>query len=144
MTPLPGQPDIQATIGDVDSAQVAVGSGNAQSGTVGRREAPAGDAERGELRILLAGLARQVDAEAPPERRAGAHERIGELEDALTAATPDLTTVEYVTRWFSKHLPHLAGAVLAVLVNPVVGAVVAAGGDGLIGELRRRVGIDPS
>jgi tetrahydromethanopterin S-methyltransferase subunit C len=49
-----------------------------------------------------------------------------------------------VTRWFSKHLPHLAGAVIAVLVNPVIGAVVAAGDDGLIGELRRRVGIDPS
>jgi hypothetical protein len=36
----------------------------------------------------------RVVAEAPPEQREAALERVGELKEAVTAAEPDLSTME--------------------------------------------------
>ena len=63
-----------------------------------------------------------------------------ELASAITAEEPDLTTMEYVKRWFGSHLPGLAGAVTGVVVHPVVGKLVEVAGDALAAEFRRRFG----
>jgi len=65
---------------------------------------------------------------------------VQELEEAVTAEKPDLTTMEYVKQWFVKNLPGLAGAVTGVVVNPIVGKLVEAAGDALAAEFRRRFG----
>ena len=65
---------------------------------------------------------------------------MAELEEAVTAKKPDLTTMEYVKRWFARNLPELAGAVTGVIIHPIVGKLVEAAGDGLAAEFRRRFG----
>jgi hypothetical protein len=57
----------------------------------------------------------------------------------VTAKEPDLTTVQYVKQWFVKKLPALAGIVTGVLVHPAVGRLVAAAGDFVADEFRRRI-----
>jgi hypothetical protein len=59
---------------------------------------------------------------------------VTELEEALTAEKPDLTTVQYVKRWFARNLPALAGSLTSLLVHPLVGRLVQAGGDALVAE----------
>lgn len=120
-------------IGDV-SGQVAVGKDIAQSQTVGAG-AELSEAERAELAQLLADLRARVAAEAPPEQQEAAIERANELEEALNADEPDLTTVKYVKGWFVKRLPGLAGLITGVLVHPLVGKLVRNAGDVALEQL---------
>ena len=131
--------EIRATIhGDV-SGQVAVGKRITQEQRIGPR-AEVTEADLAALRQMLADLRAQVAAQAPPDKRDAALERVDELEEALTAEEPDLTTMEYVKKWFGKHLPQLAGAVTSLVVHPIVGKLVEAAGDALAAEFRRRFG----
>jgi len=123
--------------GDV-SGQVAAGEGITQIRTGGVSGPEVTAADLAELQRLLADLKAQVEAQAPPEKRAAALERVGELGEAVAAAEPDLTTMEYVKRWFVRNIPELAGVVTGVLVHPVVGKLVEAAGDALATEFRRR------
>ena len=59
------------------------------------------------------------------------------------AEEPDLTTAQYVGRWFARNLPRLAGAVTGVVIHPIVGKLVGAAGDALVAEFRVLVGSDP-
>lgn len=131
---------VQGTITGSDiSGQVVIGTGNIQQQTVSQRsEVTATD--RAELAALLAGLEQEIAAKAPPEKKAAALERARELAEAVNAEKPDLSTMEYVKGWFVKHLPGLAGAVAGVVVHPIVGKLVAAAGDALSAEFRRRFG----
>jgi len=132
---------IKATItGDV-SGQVAVGKDIRQEQAVGAR-AQVTEADLAALRQMLAELRAQVAAQAPPEKRDAALERVDELEEAITAEEPDLTTMEYVKKWFARHLPQLAGAVTSLILNPIVGRVVEAAGEAAAGEFRRRFGVE--
>ena len=121
--------------GDV-SGQVAVGKHIAQQQTVGAADLSAD--ELAQLRQAFADLRASVAAQAPPERRAAAVERVEELEQACLADEPDMTTIAYVGRWFQTNLPALAGAVTSIFVHPVVGRVVGAAGEAIAAELRRR------
>jgi len=123
--------------GDV-SGQVAIGKGISQAQSIGTVRPEVTEADLAELRQALADLQAQVAAKAPPEKKDAALERVGELEEAITAKEPDLTTMEYVKRWFVKNLPGLAGAVTSVVVHPIVGKLVEAAGDALTAEFRRR------
>ena len=58
----------------------------------------------------------------------------------LHGLLPDLTTMEYVERWFTRHRPELTGAVTRIVVHPVVVELVRAAGDELVAEFRRRFG----
>lgn len=98
------------------------------------------EADRDELRRLFVELRDRVAAEASADRRDSALERVDELEEAVVEGEPDVTTMAYVRSWFAKHLPALAGAVTALVVNPLVGKVVEAAGDLVAGEFRRRFG----
>ena len=134
---------IKATItGDV-SGQVAVGKDIVQQQTVGARPQVT-EADIAAIRQMLDDLRAQVAAQAPDDKKDAALERVDELEEAITAEEPDLTTMEYVKKWFAKHLPQLAGAVTSVVVNPIVGKVVEAAGEVAANEFRRRFGGEPS
>ncbi len=125
--------------GDV-SGQVAVGKSITQRQVVGAGAAAVTEAEIAELRQMLADLKAQVESAAPPDKKDAAVERVGELEEAMTADEPDLTTMEYVKKWFARNLPALAGTVASLVVHPIVGKLVGAAGDALAAEFRRRFG----
>src|SRR5712692_9350177 len=132
---------INANISGQVSGQVGVGKDITQTQAIGAEPPKITETELAELRKILADLKAQVDAEAPPDKRDGALERVEELGKAVTAKEPDLTTMEYVKKWFGNNLPTLAGAVTGVVINPIVGKVVEAAGQGLAAEFRRRFGI---
>jgi hypothetical protein len=134
--------DVTADVSGDVSGQLIIGSGNKQV-RIEQTTAPVTEAELAELRALLAQLREEVAATAPPEQRQAATERIGELKQAVLAPKPDLTTMEYVRNWFLKHLPALAGTVTGLVINPIVGKLVEAGGDALSAEFRRRFGVPP-
>ena len=137
-----GQHVTGTVTGDV-SGQVAIGSGIRQSWTAGAPAERPTEAELAGFRQALEELRAQVAAAAPsPEVQAAATERVRELESAVLAegAEPDLTTLEYVRKWFVKNLPSLAGAGTSVVVDAVVGKLVTAAGDAAAAEFRRRFG----
>ncbi len=131
---------INATISGPVNGQIAIGHGINQMQVIGAARPEVTQAERTELQQLLADLKAQVEAAAPPGNKNAALERVAELEEAITARKPDLTTMEYIKHWFVKNLPGLAGAVTSVVVHPIVGKLVEAAGDGLAAEFRRRFG----
>ncbi|MBF6076627.1 hypothetical protein ACWEPH_03000 [Nocardia beijingensis] len=69
-----------------------------------------------------------------------ARERLDELEEAVTAPEPDLSTMDYVRNWFVRNVPGLAGAVTGLIVHPIVGQLVTAVGGTLAAEYQRRFG----
>jgi hypothetical protein len=129
---------ISATISGDVSGQVAVGNNIHQSRSEIHQTVTSGEMQ--ELQIMLAKLKSQVEAEAPADKRAAALERVDELEQAITEKKPDLSTMEYVKNWFGKHIPGLAGAVVSVVVHPIVGKLVEAAGDLLAVDFRKRFG----
>jgi hypothetical protein len=129
-----GGDHISGYIGGNVSGQVAIGKDIAQTQTVLTA------AETTELAQAFADLRSQVAAQAPPEQRQAALERVDELEQAVHKEKPDLTTMEYVRKWFGDHLPGMAGAVAGLVVHPVVGKLVEAAGDAVVAEFRRRFG----
>jgi hypothetical protein len=130
---------VSATITGNTSGQIAVGTGITQ--TVGAAQQGVTQADLAELRRVLAELEARVEAEAPSEQKQAAIEHVKELGQAITVGEPDLTTMEYVKRWFGKHVPGLAGAVTGVVIHPIVVKLVDAAGEALAAEFRRRFGI---
>lgn len=118
--------------GNISGGQVAVGKDIAQNQTVG--DIAVTNEELAQLRVAFSELATQVEANAPPERRAAAVERVAELEQAVLADEPDVTTIQYIGRWFRNNLPQLAGAVASIVIHPIVGKLVGAAGDALVAE----------
>lgn len=129
--------NIRADISNVSGGQVAVGKGITQSTSASVPEGIS-TAEFEELKKLLADLRKQVETEAPEEEKPAALERVKELEEAVTADKPDLTTMEYVKKWFEKRIPSIAGTVSSVVINPIVEKSANAAGDALASEFRRR------
>ena len=122
------------------SGQAAVGKDIKQTQAIGNPRTEVTEADLATLRQALAKLRVQVEGGAPPEKKDAALERVNELEEAVTAKEPDLSTMEYVRNWFVKNAPKLAGVVSSVVVNPIVGKLVEAAGEGLSAEFRRRFG----
>jgi hypothetical protein len=114
--------------GNVQGA-VAVGKDITQNQTVGSMQATLTDADRAELATLFESLRADVANAVPEHERRAALERVDELEEAIVADTPDLTTIEYVKQWFARKLPAAAGLVASVLVHPFVGRLVERAGD---------------
>ena len=125
-------------IGNNVSGQVAVGENIIQSKTDGHDFVNLNDDKT--LRQLLNELRARVESETAPEMKNAALERVQELEQAVTEEKPDLSTMEYVKNWFGKNVPALAGAVTSVVVHPIVGKLVEAGGDLLVKDFQRRFG----
>ncbi|HEY8188643.1 MAG TPA: hypothetical protein VIF64_21415 [Pyrinomonadaceae bacterium] len=130
---------ITANIGDVsDRSQVAVGKGITQIQEYGPPPTPEDFAQ---LQQMFDELKAKIDQEVAPEEKEKALERVDELKEAVTAKEPDLTTMEYVKTWFGKNVPAMASSVMDVIVNPVVGKFVAAGGKALAATFRSRFGL---
>jgi len=128
----------QITIRGNVSGQVAVGENISQSGVDVRNSVSA--AELAELGQLLKELRVKVESEVPASERSAALEQLNSLEQAVTEKKPDLSVMESVRDWFGKNLPALAGAVTSLVVHPIVGKLVEAGGDLLSKEFQRRFG----
>ena len=95
-----------------------------------------------QLREQFAALKAMIAEQAPAELQQPAADRIEELEEAVNAEEPDLSTMEYVKKWFVKNLPSFAGAVTSVVVNPIVGKLVGVAGDALTTEFKKRFGVE--
>jgi hypothetical protein len=136
--------DVHATISGAVSGQVAVGNDITQSQQIASFTGAVSADDVRALKALIAELRTKVDGAAPAEQKAAALERDAELEEAVTAPVPDLSTLEYVKGWFDRHLPTLAVSVTSLVVHPLVGKLVGAAGDSLAAEFRRRFGVGPS
>jgi hypothetical protein len=114
-----------------EGGQIGVGRDISQSYVRTHTEGagPVTEADLAELRGAIASVKAEVLAAAPADQQAAALERIDELEEAVVAGEPDLTTLQYVRKWFGKNLPKLAGAVTGLIVHPVVGKIVEAAGE---------------
>lgn len=135
---------ISANIGDVsDRSQVAVGHHINQTQTHGAPPVVT-EAEMGQLRQMFDELKAKIAQEVPPAEQPKALERVDELQQAVTAKEPDLTTMEYVRNWFVKNLPSVAGSVVSLVVHPIVGKLVEVGGDALASTFRKRFGVEKS
>jgi hypothetical protein len=128
---------ISATIGD-NASQVAVGKNIHQQQVKGSLELTPADLKQVEQ--LFADLRKQVEQQAPPEKKEAALERVDELQQEVASPKPQVSTMEYVHNWFGKNIPSLLGAVTGVVVNPIVGKVVEAAGSLAAQELKRRFG----
>ncbi len=124
--------------GDV-SGQVAIGKDISQTKISGPASERLSEEELAELQQAFVELRAEVAARAPEQRKDPALARLDELEEAVTAEEPDVTTIEYVKRWFAKNAPGIAGSVVGLLVNPIVGKLVQAAGDSVAAEFNRRV-----
>ena len=130
--------EIRVNISGNISGQVAVGKHISQIENTGLIQPDITEDELMVLKQLLENLKAKVASEASPDKKDSALERVQELQEAVTAKEPDLTTMEYVRKWFSKHLPKLSGAVTGVVIHPIVGKLVEAAGNTLADDFRRR------
>ena len=122
-SPSAGGDVIQATIGDHVS-QVAVGKNNRQTQTT--VSAKISEADLRQVAGLFDGLKKQIEQQAPPEKKDAALERVDELQQEVTSPKPQVVTMEYVKNWFAKNLPSLLGGVTSIMINPIVGKVIEA------------------
>ena len=136
--------DIRVSIGGsvAEGGQVAAGSHITQRSVHTHTEGPAvvTEADLAELQRAVEAVKTQIVAEVPPEQQAAALDRVDELQEAVVADEPDLTTLQYVQKWFGKNLPKLAGTVTGLIVHPVVGKIVEAAGDIAASQFRQLFG----
>jgi hypothetical protein len=126
---------IQATIGD-NASQVAVGKNIHQQQVNGSGEITAADLQQ--VRTLFDDFKKQIELQAPPDKKAAALERVDELQQEVLSKKPELSTFDYVKQWFGKNLPGLLGGVTSLVVNPIVGKVVEASAGLAVNALKRR------
>ncbi len=125
--------DITVSIGGSvqEGGQIGVGRNISQSYVRTHTEGAAAvtEADLAELRRAVDAVKAQIAAELPPDQQAAALERVDELQEAVVADEPDLTTLQYIRNWFGKNLPKVAGSVTGLIIHPVVGKIVEAAGD---------------
>ena len=130
---------ISANIGNVsDRSQVAVGKDITQIQEYGP---PPTAEDIAQLQQMFDELKAKIEQEVAPAEKEKALERVDELKEAVTAKEPDITTMEYVKNWFGKNIPAVASSVVDLIVNPLVGKFVAAGGKALAATFRARFGL---
>ena len=129
---------IRGTVSNVSGGQVAIGQNVEQTSTSIVSDTRPSDADIAGLLEQFGTVRSQVLAD--PDTPDAAAEKLDELQAAVTAEEPELSTMEYVRDWFVKHAPKFAGAVTALVVNPIVGALVGAAGETLAAEFKRRFG----
>jgi len=127
---------ISANVTGPVQGQVAVGKDIRQRQAAGDMKIEITEAELAELSQAFTDLKAEVEANAAPEQKEAAGERVNELEEAITAEEPDLTTVQYVKRWFVKNLPAVAGSVTGILIHPVVGKLVQSAGEAIAAQFQ--------
>jgi hypothetical protein len=122
------------SFGDVTQSQIVMGDYNTVSQRVGLTPQ-----ETAELRDVFSGMRTTVAQEAPQERRDEALAQAEELERAVVTEQPDPGRIRKVLRWFRDNAPQLAGAVVSVVINPLVGKVVEGAGEAIAEQFREVV-----
>jgi hypothetical protein len=135
-TPRPSDESVSASVSNVSGGNIAIGHTVHQTSQVGAAPEAVTPQELADLKQQFADLRGRLldDADVPDE----AAEKLDQLEQAVTAATPDVGAMERIRNWFFNHAPKVAGSVLALVVNPIVGSLVAAAGDAVSSEFRKR------
>jgi hypothetical protein len=134
-------PSIFAKINGAGGGQMIIGNNNVQIVQNVRSGASLSVQERQTLQEEFAALRDLISLEAHSDSKSTALERASELERALLESQPDpkmLTKMEYIRDWFVDNLPGIAGVVGGLVVHPLVGRLVEAGGDALVAEFKRR------
>jgi hypothetical protein len=121
-------------IGDVSHSQVVIGDYNTVTQKLGLSPE-----EAAKLRGVFEQLRSSVEEEAPPERRDEAVAQANELERAVVSERPDAGRVRRVLRWFRENAPQLAGTVVSVVVNPLVGKVVEGAGEAIADQFKELI-----
>ncbi|WP_370937665.1 hypothetical protein [Amycolatopsis sp. cg13] len=129
----PGQDRITIHVGSDLSGQVVFGDNNI---TTGGDYHAAASADLAAVTSLL----EEIRAALPADLAEQGGAQLDDLEEAITADTPDLSAMERVRDWFSQHVPALAGAIGRTVLHPVVVRLVAAAGDTLAADFHRRFG----
>jgi phage gp29-like protein len=136
----PGQ-DFNVTIGGSVPGQVAIGNDINQRYVRIQNDVPTvTESDLSALRQAVEDVKAQIVAEVPPDQQAAALERVDELQEAVVAKEPDLTTLQYVRKWFGKNLPTLAGSITGLIIHPVVGKIVEAAGELAASQFRALFG----
>ncbi|MGH8931642.1 MAG: hypothetical protein ACRDZO_13715 [Egibacteraceae bacterium] len=132
--------DAQITVGGNLSGQMAVGK-RIEQRHVANAPGAITEAERAELHGVIEALRVEIATQVPPELQDAAMERVEELEEAVTAERPDLSTMEYVRNWFTKRCPAVAKSVTGVIVHPICTKLAAAAGDAMVADFHQRFGV---
>lgn len=129
---------IEAQVSGTVSGQVAIGNNIIQTQSIQHGSNQLSEADLKVLQNLFLELKTQINITAPIDKKETALEKTSELEEAITAQKPDITTMEYVRNWFVKNIPQLAGTVTGLVINPIVGKLVEAAGETVAHEFKRR------
>ena len=92
------------------------------------------------LEMLLQALRQAVAAQAPPAVQSKALQRVDWLAEAIAESEPELGLMESALNWFQKHLPSLAGAIVAIIHSPAIRQTIEAAGEPTATEFQRRFG----
>jgi hypothetical protein len=122
------------SFGNVAKSQVVIGDYNKVAQSIGLSPH-----ELGNLKAVFEGLRTNVAEQAPEERRSEALKQAAELEGALVSEEPDPGRVRKVLRWFRDHAPQVAGAVVSVVVHPLVGRIVEGAGEAIADQFRELI-----
>lgn len=135
-TDKPTNESVSATVGNVTGGNIAIGHTVTQTSTVTTGAGAVTPEQLAELKKEFAALRATLvqDPEVPEEAPA----KLDQLEKAITEGTPDIGTMERVRNWFLKYAPRVAGSVMALVVNPVVGSLVGAAGEAASTEFKKR------
>jgi hypothetical protein len=125
------------SISNVSGSNIAIGNNNSIVSFTSNSPA-----DPDELKRQIEALRAQVKQAAPPEKQAMALGMVDELAAAGAAPKQNEGTINFVRQWFLRNLPGLAGAVSSLIVGPIGGKLVEAVGEGLAGEVERRMASD--
>jgi len=123
--------------GDVSGSQIIVGDGNVL--TIRKTSGPS-QAELSELLSAFASLKEQIAKSAPADKKEDALQKADELQATVMAKRPDPSKMAAIRDWFVRNAPGIAGAVTGLVVNPIVGKLVAAAGDAVVNEFKKKLG----
>ena len=117
--------------GDVSQSQIVLGDYNTVRQKFGLT--PQDVAELGAaFNSLRSAIAEQVS----PQLRGEAMAQAGELECAVVSEHPEPSRARKVLTWFRDNAPQVVGAVLSVVVNPLVGKIAEAAGNAVADGFR--------
>ncbi|MFB8282300.1 hypothetical protein [Nocardia colli] len=129
------------SVGGNVSGQFTVGSYNTVSQIIGGAEsAPATSADIASLRAEFARFRDQL----PTDNSLGeqARENLDDLEEAVLAPEPDVSTMYSIRNWFARKLPQFSAAITTLIINPIVAQLVAAAGGTVVGEFQQHFGAE--
>ncbi len=130
---------VHVTFSGTNTGQFVAGHRNSVTWQQTAQHGPTTEADLATLHAAVEEIRGRLNAEQlDAATTAKAKDKLDELEEAVTATEPDLSTMEHVRNWFGKNLPRLAGLVAGIVIHPVVGQLAQSAGDAIAAEYYRR------